>query len=126
MTTNLNRSPGPEVGKVRQKKTAGSGRATGTPNKATVNAREAIARLVDSNTGRMQEWLDAIAESEGPMAAWRCLSDVIEYHVPKLSRSELTGANGGAIKVETDQKVIQAEIREMVARNPALKELFRV
>ena len=115
----------PEVGKGTRAKTAGSGRAVGTPNKATVNAREAIARLVDSNAERMQEWLDAIAESEGPMAAWRCLSDVIEYHVPKLSRSELTGANGGAIKVETDQKAIQAEIREMVTRNPALKELFR-
>lgn len=39
----------------------------------------------------MQEWLDRIAEEEGPMAAWRCLSDVIEYHIPKLARTEHAG-----------------------------------
>jgi len=75
------------------------GSRKGVPNKATQNAREAIARLVDGNAGRMQEWLDRIAEEEGPMAAWRCLSDVIEYHVPKLSRTELTGEGGGAVRI---------------------------
>jgi hypothetical protein len=66
-------------------------RPKGTPNKATAAAREAIARLVDGNAGRMQEWLDRIAEEEGPMAAWRCMADVIEYHVPKLARTEHVG-----------------------------------
>ncbi len=75
------------------------GRPKGVPNKATQNAREAIARLVEGNADRMQEWLDRIAEEEGPMAAWRCMSDVIEYHVPKLSRTELTGKDGGAVRI---------------------------
>jgi hypothetical protein len=66
-------------------------RPKGTPNKATAAAREAIARLVDGNAGRMQEWLDRIAEEEGPMAAWRCMADVIEFHVPKLARTEHIG-----------------------------------
>ena len=61
------------------------------PAKSTKNAREAIARLVDGNAERMQEWLDRIAEEEGPMAAWRCMADVIEYHVPKLARTEHVG-----------------------------------
>jgi hypothetical protein len=39
----------------------------------------------------MQEWLDRIAEEEGPMAAWRCMTDVIEYHIPKLARTEHVG-----------------------------------
>ena len=66
-------------------------RPKGAPNKATKTAREAIARLVDGNAGRMQQWLDQIAEEEGPMAAWRCMADVIEYHVPKLARTEHVG-----------------------------------
>jgi hypothetical protein len=73
---------------------AGRGRKKGELNKATKNAREAIARLVDDNAGRMQAWLDQIAEKDGPMAAWKCMSDVIEYHIPKLSRTELTGKDG--------------------------------
>lgn len=101
---------------------AGIGRVKGVPNKATVNAREAIARLVDGNAARMQEWLDAIARDEGPMAAWRCLADVIEYHVPKLSRSELT-AQVNVVET-TDQAVILAEIRELLAADPELRVLL--
>ena len=82
------------------------GSRKGRPNKTTQNAREAIARLVDGNTDRMQEWLDRIAIEEGPMAAWRCLSDVIEYHVPKLSRAEVTGEGGGPLSI-----VVKTEVR---------------
>ena len=71
-------------------------RPKGSPNKATANAREAIAALVDSNAPRMQAWLDAIAADDklGPMAAWKCMADVIEYHIPKLARTEVTGKDG--------------------------------
>jgi len=72
----------------------GGGSRKGVPNKATANAREAIGRFVDGNVERLQDWLDAIAEDEGPKAAWQCFMDVIEYHVPKLARNELTGPNG--------------------------------
>lgn len=77
-------------------------------NKTTANAREAIARLVDGNAERLQEWLDQIAEQDGPQAAWRCMMDVIEYHVPKLSRTEHTGADGGPIQIlasEADERI---------------------
>ena len=75
-------------------------RPKGSPNKATAEAREAIARLVDGNAHRLNLWLDEIYESKGAEAAWRCMMDVIEYHVPKLARHELTGQNGDKIKVE--------------------------
>jgi hypothetical protein len=68
-----------------------AGRPRGIPNKATMNAREAIARLVDENAPRMQSWLDQIAEEQGPLAAWKCLTDVVEYHIPKLARMEVAG-----------------------------------
>lgn len=70
------------------------GKPVGAVSKSTKNAREAIARLVDDNAERMQDWLDQIAEKDGPMAAWKCMNDVIEYHIPKLSRTELTGKDG--------------------------------
>lgn len=62
-------------------------------------AREAIGRLVDGNAHRLEAWLDEIAEQEGPLAAWRCMMDVIEYHIPKLARTEHTGADGGPLQV---------------------------
>ncbi len=75
------------------------GRPKGSPNRATTNAREAISALVDNNAHRMEAWLDQIAEEQGPLAAWRCLADVIEYHIPKLARTELTGPNGSELNV---------------------------
>lgn len=65
------------------------------PGKATINAREAIARFVDGNADRLQEWLDKIAKEDGPKEAFKCFADVLEYHVPKLARTELTGKDGG-------------------------------
>jgi hypothetical protein len=60
------------------------------PHKATINAKEAIARFVDGNADRLQGWLEEIAQAQGPLAAFKCFADVLEYHVPKLSRAEVT------------------------------------
>lgn len=75
-------------------KTGGGSRA-GKPNKVTARAREAIARFVDGNADRLQDWLDQIAAEDGPQAAFKCFSDLLEYHVPKLSRAEVSGPEGG-------------------------------
>ena len=69
-------------------------RPKGSPNKATAEAREAIARLVDGNAHRLNIWLTEIYEEKGAQAAWDCMMDVIEYHVPKLARHEHTGQDG--------------------------------
>ena len=63
---------------------AGRGRVKGTPNKATAEARAAIAEFVDGNAHRLQSWLDAIAKND-PAKAFALFMSVIEYHVPKLS-----------------------------------------
>lgn len=104
------------------RKPGSGGRPPGTPNKATRDARLAIAAFVDENAGRMQEWLDQVAngvprcDAEGnqrydddgeplwlvppnPEKAYNMLKDVVEYHVPKLARSEMTGAGGGPIGI---------------------------
>ena len=78
---------------------AGKGRPKNTPNKATTNAREAIAAFVDRNSGRLESLLEEIEERQGPKAAWDCIMDLVEYHVPKLARTELTGKDGGPQEV---------------------------
>jgi hypothetical protein len=75
-------------------------RPKGSPNKSTALAREAIARFVDYNSDRLQGWLDQIATDKGPEAAFRCFTDLVEYHVPKLARTEVTGQDQGPVKIE--------------------------
>lgn len=75
------------------------GRPVGSTNKSTANAREAIARFVDGNAERLNGWLDEVYERDGPRAAFQCVSDLLEYHVPKLSRTEMTGKDEGPVEL---------------------------
>ena len=74
------------------------GRPAGTPNKATTQAREAIALFVDANAHRLTEWLDEVAHGNpsqdvkpNPAKAFELFQSVVEYHIPKLARTELAG-----------------------------------
>lgn len=75
------------------------GRAPGTPNKATTEARQAIADFVDGNAHRLQEWLDKIAEKD-PEKAFQLFQSVIEYSIPKLQRTDLNAKLSGNVKVD--------------------------
>jgi hypothetical protein len=85
------------------------GKKKGAVNRATQNAREAIAAFVDGNAHRLEGWLDRIA-SDDPAEAFRCFQSVVEYHIPKLARSEHTGMNGGPIQhtvTASDEEIIR-------------------
>ena len=90
---------------VKDRKKAG-GRTIGTPNKATAQAREAIAAFVDGNAYRLTEWLNEVANGDpsrdikpNPAKAFELFQSVVEYHVPKLARTEVTGADEGPIEM---------------------------
>jgi len=92
--------------KVGQSRKKAGGRAAGTPNKVTAQAREAIALFVDDNAPRLALWLDAVANGDpahdvkpNPAKAFELFQSVIEYHVPKLARTEHTGADDGPIEM---------------------------
>ena len=74
------------------------GRQKGSSNVATTQARAAIADFVDGNAHRLTGWLDQVAETN-PERAFQLFQSVIEYHVPKLARSDttVTGADGGPL-----------------------------
>ena len=76
------------------------GSRKGIPNKATTNAREAIAAFVEGNSPRLNELLDQIEQENGPLAAFKCIMDVAEYHIPKLARTEHAGDKDNPVKID--------------------------
>lgn len=84
-----------------------NGRPRGATNKATQEAREAIAMFVEGNVDRLNGWLDAIAD-ESPKDAFDRFMSVVEYHIPKLARQEHTGEGGGDIQLTVKKVVMNA------------------
>ena len=93
---------------------AGKGRPKGSVNKTTAIVRDAISRLAEGNVERLQDWLDDIAanEKQGPAVAFKLYMDMLEYHIPKLARTEHTGENGGAVKFEVSAPWLQQQVQK--------------
>lgn len=96
----------------------GPGRPKGSPNKATATVRDAISRVADGMADDFVGWLRATAEGvsvpqteeeiaagqpkkylvkPNPEGAAKVYLAAIEYHIPKLSRTELTGKDGAEL-----------------------------
>ena len=85
----------------------GPGRPKGVPNKSTNAVREAIALLLERNAENMDRWLTTVAEGDeergikpAPDKALDIMQKMAEYHIPKLARTEVTGAENGPITVK--------------------------
>ena len=83
----------------------GAGRPEGSTNKATQDARLAIAQFVEGNVDRLNGWLDQMAE-ENPKDAFDRFMSVIEYHVPKLARTELQPLGKDGKPADSVSKII--------------------
>lgn len=100
------------------------GRAAGTPNKATAEARYAIAQFVDGNAHRLLEWLNRVSDGvkvsepdengnimeryvvpPNPAKAFELFQSVIEYHTPKLARMEHSGNDDNPVVIEHNVNV---------------------
>ena len=81
----------------------GGGSRQGKPNKSTQDVREAIALIAQSNVGNFEIWLGQVA-TEDPGKAAELFLKAIEYHIPKLARSEITGKDGGGIVIQINNE----------------------
>ena len=69
------------------------GRPPGTKNKATQAIRVAYQNLVELNLENMSTWIQQVA-ADNPKEAFDLMIKLSEYVLPKLARTEVTGANG--------------------------------
>lgn len=76
----------------------GPGRPKGVPNRSTALVREAIARMAEDNADNFNKWLTDVAASS-PEKACDIYLKAIEYHIPKLARTEVTGKDEGPIQI---------------------------
>ena len=74
----------------------GKGRPKGVPNKVKRGVREMIAKVAEENAQSFEDWLHdiAVGASTGkpdPAKAAELYLKAIEYHIPKLARTEVAG-----------------------------------
>ena len=105
------------------------GRVIGSTNKVTNEARQALASFVDGNAHRLSEWLDRVAEgvkvedpetgeekyivAPNPAKAFDMFQSVVEYHIPKLARTEISGSDTHPIVHEHNVNVF-GQLRENI------------
>jgi hypothetical protein len=82
------------------------GRKAGVGNKTTVDVRNAIALIAQDNAGNFAQWLGEVA-LEDPGKAADLYLKAIEYHIPKLARSEVSGPDGGPQVVEATWRITE-------------------
>ena len=116
----------------------GGGRPAGSPNKATADARKAIALFVDENAHRLTGWLDMVADGvkateltkdgepvevfvvqPNPAKAFDMFQSVVEYHIPKLARQEHVGVDDQPIVIENNINVFGELLKSIKMKRQA-------
>ncbi|CAB4139754.1 hypothetical protein UFOVP354_16 [uncultured Caudovirales phage] len=76
---------------------AAKGRPVGIPNKNTTYVRDMVKLFLEDNVDKIHQWLGDVAAKD-PAEALKILQGFLEYHVPKLQRTEQTGVDGGPVQ----------------------------
>lgn len=104
------------------------GRRPGVGNKVTADARQAIALFVDNNAHRLESWLDAVANGDpekeikpNPVKAFELFTSVIEYHLPKMARTEISGDAENPVEVKLDITEVAKNVAFLFAKARAAR-----
>lgn len=83
---------------------------------STGRVRYALSQLAQNNVEQVQRWIDAIELIDGPKAAFDSYMKLIEYSVPKLSRTEVKveDSAGNAVVRELSMEDLQELVRKGV------------
>jgi hypothetical protein len=79
------------------------GRKPGTPNKDVADVRATIKLVAERKVLELETWLNRVAKKD-PDKAMSLYLNMLEYHVPKLQRTEVTGLDGSALEVSLSAK----------------------
>jgi hypothetical protein len=91
---------------------AGKGRRKGVPNKATGDVRMIIAKIAERNASKLDAWLARIGR-KNPAKAMDLYLRMLEYHIPKLTRTEIVKPTSNSGRV-IDSSKLTAEEREQM------------
>lgn len=75
-----------------------AGRRHGAKNAATRDVRKGFQLLMECAVPELQSWLRRVAKKD-PARALVIVKDIAEFCIPKLSRTELTGPQGGPVQI---------------------------
>lgn len=99
------------------------GRQPGTPNKVTTDARRAVSEIVEGNSHKLTEWLHTVAEGirktdpttgqptieylirPNPAKAFDMYHSLLEFHVPKLTRVQLSSHEFDSKRADTNLEI---------------------
>lgn len=97
-------------------KPEGAGRKKGTPNKTTLQFKEAVTNLLEWGAPQFIEW---IAQIDTPEKRFDIVFKMAEYAYPKMARVEHTGKDGGAIEhMEVTPEDLTNAIRTILENTP--------
>jgi hypothetical protein len=75
--------------------------------------RKAVADLLDKHRDDMETWLVKVADDD-PKEAFRLMTGLIEYALPKLARTELVGDPDAPLHTYSDEQ-LSAQIAQLQA-----------
>jgi hypothetical protein len=96
---------------------AGPGRPKGSVNRATSDVRAMVAAFASNKAAEFERWIELTADGDPergikpqPDRAATLYLQAIEYHIPKLARTEVTGPNGGALQIQAiERKIVKPD-----------------
>lgn len=78
---------------------AGKGRVKGVPNKVTRDTRQMVAAIATRMAEEVEGWIRRGSKRDPLGAAGKYLQ-MLEFHIPKLARTEITGKDGKPVTVQ--------------------------